>query len=208
MVTTWLDRITDESNFWLSAGKAEESKDYSSAAALYLEDTVACLGRGSRVRAALSCYCAAECLSAVGAAEQADWLYSEAGRIYAGIADHGVSSSIRESLWALQRAYACYVFAGDEAESRRILESYRFLVRRANPFMIHSEWLEMPKVAPRKRQDSGAKQVSLDPRIRRALERFFALREPAVSSKKGRAARPRRAGGSLDEQEGFVSQLG
>ena len=207
-VTTWLDRITDESNLWLSAGRAEEAKDYSGAATLYLDEAAICMERGSRVRSALSCYCAAESLSMLGASSQADWLYSEAGRLYAGIADHGVSGSIREALWALQRSHACYVLAGNLRESGKILEAYTFLVRRANPFAVGSEWLEMPKVAPRRRPGKVTTDLELGTELRRSLERFFSLREPAVSFAQERNPRQRRSGGMVDEQESLVSQLG
>ena len=206
-VTTWVDRITDESNQWLSAGKAEEAKDYSTAAVLYIRDAAACLMRNSPVRAALSCYCAAECASRLGATLQADWLYSEAGRIYSSIADHGVSGSIREALWALQRDYACYSLAGNDRESRRTMESYGFLVRRANPFTIGSEWLAMPEAPTRRRQDGQSQGAELPPEVKRAIEDFFALREPSAPDGRKRTG-PRRVGGLVDDQESFVGQLG
>ncbi len=91
-VTTWLDKIIDESTLWLTAGEAEEAKVHSSAAVLYLKYSVLCMQWGSHVRAGLSCYCAAERLSTMDASTQADWLYTEAGRLYSGIPDHGISS--------------------------------------------------------------------------------------------------------------------
>jgi hypothetical protein len=206
-VTTWLDRITDESNLWLSAGKAEQAGDCSSAAVLYLEDACACLRRNSPVRAALSCYCAAECVSKCGASLQADRLYSQAGRLYVGIADHEVSGSIREALWALQRAYACYSLAGNSEDSRRTLESYRFLVRRANPFAAGSEWLGMPEVRPRIGRDKEGLDAELGHGVKRAIEEFSALMAPS-GLKGGGWKEPRRLGGLVDDQESFVGQLG
>ena len=205
--TTWVDRITDESNQWLSASKAEEAKDYQAAAVLYLKDASACLVRNSPVRAALSCYCAADCLSKSGASPQATWLYTEAGRLYSSIADHGVSGSIREALWALQRAYACYTLAGNAEEVRRALDSYGFLVRRANPFAIGSEWLAMPKPPSRRPRDQEPQGTEVGPEVKGAIEDFFALREPAASN--GRMqTRPRKLGRIVDDQESFVGQLG
>ena len=205
-VTTWVDRITDESNLWLSAGKAEETGDYSASAALYLVDAAACLERGAGARGALSCYCAAECLSKLEASAEADWMYSEAGRLYAALADHGVSGSIREALWALQRAHACYVLAGDGPEAKMILDVYNFLVRRANPFALESKWLEMPKAIPR-RPESGTKRRGLDPNVRRAIEDFYAVREPRVFTERVEPL-ARKPGRDIDDQESVVSQLG
>ena len=204
-ITTWVDRITDETNLWLSAGKAEEAKDYQGAIVLYLEDASACLERNSLVRGALSCNCAAECFSIMGARAQAIWLYSEAGRLYAGIDEHAVSGSIREALWALQRAYACYVLAGDEERSRGIMDAYKFLGRRANPFAIGSQWLEMPKVIPGRQGGAGA--AELGPEVKRAFEDFFARREAPMQPRRGRRGSAA-ARGAFDDQESIVSQLG
>ena len=204
-VTTWVDRITDDSNQWLSAGRAEEARDYSTAAVLYLKDASSCVARGSPVRAALSCYCAAECVSRMGASSYADRLYFEAGRLYSSVADHGVSGSIREALWALQRAYACYSLAGGGEESRRTLESYRFLVRRANPFAIGSEWLTMPEPPSRDREGPSTDE-ELPQALRGAFEELFAPRGPSALAP--RSMNRHGPGGVMDDQESFVGQLG
>ncbi|MDE1853682.1 MAG: hypothetical protein KGI38_08040 [Thaumarchaeota archaeon] len=207
-VTTWLDRITDESNLWLSATKAEEAKDFQSAAALYLEDATDCVRRGSRVRAALSCYCAADCLSRSGTTLEAKRLFQEAGRMYSTIADHGVSGSIREGIWALQRAYGCYILAGDLKESEAVHESFRLLARRANPFERGSPWLEMPKVQPA--FDGGPEPKRVEPTgdAKAAMSKFLDMRTHYGPDWNGGMPRSKRVGGMSDESESFVSQLG
>jgi hypothetical protein len=205
---TWLDRITDESNPWLTATKAEEAGDYPGAAAQYLRDAVSCLDRKSQVRAALSCYCAADCLSKLGMLADARRLFFEAGKLYAEIADQEVSGSIREALWALQRAYGCYVLADKVKESEAAYESFRLLARRANPFTAGSEWLEMPKVSPHQFLTApGSPSAKETVEIKQAIGKFLALRgssrRETLSDRK-----PRRPVEDLDDQEGFVSQLG
>jgi hypothetical protein len=206
-VTTWLDRITDESNLWLTAARSEEAGDYASATVQYLRDAVACLNRGSKVRAALSCFCAAECLGSMGDGAGARSLYSQAGKLYSAIAEHGVSGSIREALWALQRAYACYVLADLVKEGETIKEAYILLARRANPFSGGSEWLEMPEVVPRTIVATSSNRTSFPIEVKEAVEEFLEL---AGTRGRGdaREVRPKRVGGVSDDQESFVSQLG
>ena len=206
-VTTWLDRITDESNLWLSAAKAEEAKDYATAAVQYLGDAGVCLERGSKVRAALSCFCAAECLSAMDGRADAKRLYHQAGKLYFAIADHGVSGSIREALWALQRTYACYVQAEQVKESEAINEAFKHLARRANPFSGEPQWLEMPKFVPK--EWAGAGEGAQVPReAKEAVDEFLVLCGATRASSQGQNLKPRRTGGMVDDQESFISQLG
>jgi hypothetical protein len=203
-VTTWLDRITDESNLWLSATKAEDSKDYATASLLYLEDAVACLDRNSLVRGALSCSCAADSLGKLGASAEAKRLYLEAGGLYASLADHGISGSIREALWALQRAHACFVLGGHIKEAQTVLESFDLLARRANPFDASPFWSVMPKVSPVKLlEPDGKREVPAE--VIDAVERLIAARE-RIGEKDLPAKR--KVGRFVDGQESIVSQLG
>jgi hypothetical protein len=204
-VTTWLDRITDESNLWLSAAKAEEARQYQSAAIQYLADATQCVGRGASVRAALSSFCAADCLVMLGDAADARLLYFQAGRLYSNIADHGVSGSIREALWALQRAYASYVLAERPKEAEAINEAFRLLARRANPFSGGSGWLEMPKVSP---PPSGTSSGEVPKDVKKAVDAFLSVADKGRSGGTQREDRPLRKGGLVDDQESFVSQLG
>ena len=208
-VTTWLDRITDESNLWLSASKAEEAKDHAGASVQYLNDASECLSRGSKVRAALSCYCAAGCLSKMGAVSDSKKLYHEAGRLYAAIADHNVSGSIREALWALQRSYGCFTLAGSAKDSETVFQAHRLLSRRANPFNDGSSWLEMPKVAGIRREDGKkAGQTDTPLEVEGAIDRFMAMVRSDEQETAVRVAKFRRRGGMSNGPESLVSQLG
>jgi hypothetical protein len=206
-ITTWLDRITDESNSWLSASRAEAAKDYSAAAVLYLDDASACVKRESKVRAALSCFCAAECMDALGARMESKRLYYEAGRLYASMADHGLSGSIREALWALQRAHACYTLAEQVKEAEAINGAYKLLARRANPFEGGSQWLEMPKVAPRQYATLPSRNLKPPAEVMEAMAGFLILCGGKAPQEEG-LAKFSRAGDLNDDQESFVSQLG
>jgi hypothetical protein len=206
-ITTWLDRITDETNVWLSAVKAEEGGDFGSAAVLYLDDAAACLKRNSTIRAGLSAYCAADCLARAGGGEMAKRLFLEAGVLYSEKAEDKLSDSIRESMWALQRAYACFVQAGDAKEAERVKEELSVLAMRANPFVGVPDGFKL--LAPRRRDLSAGKGWSStvsDTALRAALDRFVILRRrrSQVRPSKPPARRVEEPFG----QEGIVSQLG
>src|SRR5688572_28743148 len=100
-VKTWLQRLTDESNLWFNAVKAEDEGDLSGAASYYVKDAAECTRQRSLVRAALSCSCAANCLAKMGAGPHARMLYSEPAGIYVENSEIAMSESIRESLWSL-----------------------------------------------------------------------------------------------------------
>jgi hypothetical protein len=210
-VTTWLDRITDETNVWLSAVKAEEAEDLETAATLFINDAATCLGSGSLVRAALSCSCAADCLSRAGAVEPGKRLYFEAGVMYSDTAEAMFSSSTREALWSLRRAYECFVLAEDVKESERARESFALLARRANPFVTGTEGFELPKVRPVARTSVQVRvSTQAGSPVAGALDRFLGLRLKA-----GRAAsqaRPlqssRRPEVEFLDQESIAGQLG
>lgn len=205
-ITTWLDRITDESNLWLSAVQAEDSGDTGRAAALYLEDASVSLEAGAAPRAALSCSCAARCLLSVGALQDSRTLYFEAGVTYSEIAASRFANSIREALWALQRAYLCFLMAGDVGESERAKREFESLVRRADPFEGGS-WFELPKVpAPNPGLPGGA---PVPESVRSEMDRFIMLRRTR-KAETGPAwdARRAREGGEALDQESFAGKLG
>lgn len=208
-VTTWLDRITDESNLWLSALKSEEGNDLSGGAVLYLEDACNCLNAGSPVRASLSCFCAAECLWGAGFAEEAKRLYSEAGVMYTETAEKEVSSSIREALWALQRAYECFVLAEDIKETESTFEAFRLLARRANPF-TESGTFKVTTTGGHARQLGSRAPGEGEDAVKVAIEKFLALRRKSKPQAKSgqRLKRARTPGDDEDGQAGIVSQLG
>lgn len=102
--TTWLNRLTDESNAWFLAIKSEESSRYIDAVIYYLKDATECITKGLPLRAALSCASAASCLEKSGDALDSSRLYSEAASIYQNNS-RVVGKEIKERLWSLERAY-------------------------------------------------------------------------------------------------------
>jgi hypothetical protein len=132
-VKTWLQRLTDESNLWFSAVKAEDEGEFLDAASNYIEDAIRCLEH-NLVRAALSCTCAANCMMRLGAQSQARSLYSLAARIYMDNSDIALAESIRESMWSMQEALENFVLAGDYKEAEHVRSRYVALATRTNPF--------------------------------------------------------------------------
>lgn len=206
-ITTWLDRITDESNTWLSAVKAEEGSEFGRAATLYLEDASESLEAGSAVRAALSCSCAASCLWKLGAEGDARRLYFEAGVIYSETAGSKFSTSLREALWALQRAYICFVMAGDVKESEKAKDEFHVLAGRANPF-VERNGFDLPEVSPPVRGAEGANSAS--PKVYSVpLGRLLMLRRKSkIDGGPIWDARKARESGEALDQESLAGQLG
>jgi hypothetical protein len=133
-VKTWLQRLTDESNLWFNAVKAEDESDLVRAVEYYVKDASECIKQHSLVRAALSCSCAASCLARMGAGPHAQTLYSEAAGIYMENAGVAMSESIRETLWSLQEAYENFALAGDADAASSVRDRYVALAARTNPF--------------------------------------------------------------------------
>lgn len=132
-IKTWLQRLTDESNSWFSAVKAEDDGDFLAAASNYVEDSTRCLEQ-NLVRSALSCTCAANCLMQLGAQTHARKLYSLAARIYLDNSGVAMSESIRETLWSMQEALENFVLAGERKEAESVRAKYVALSARTNPF--------------------------------------------------------------------------
>jgi hypothetical protein len=132
-VKTWLQRLTDESNLWFSAVKAEDDGDFVAAASSYVEDASQCLER-NLVRAALSCNCAGSCLTKLGAPAQACTLFELAAKIYMENSGIAMSESIREAMWSMQEAAENFTLAGDYAEASKVRNKYLALASRTNPF--------------------------------------------------------------------------
>ena len=151
-VKTWLQRLTDESNLWFNAVKAEDEENFENAVSYYMQDALKCINQRSLVRAALSCSCAANCLTKLGAFSPARMLYSEAGGIYMENSKAVMSESIREALWSLQEAFENYTLAGDGAADA-VRARYVALASRMSPFSktnkatndLESRKAELPK---------------------------------------------------------------
>ena len=138
-VKTWLDRLTESKNVWFSAVRAEDEGHFDNAASYYLNDALECIKQRSLVRAALSCSCAANCLSMMGSISQARTLYSEAANIYVENSDIAMSESIREAMWSLQEAFENYVFANNLEAANAIRNRYLKLATRTSAFFKAGE---------------------------------------------------------------------
>lgn len=120
----------------------EDAQNFLDAAVFYLKDTADCLKRKLLIRAALSCLCAADCLAKGGHMPDSRRLYLEAATIYEENADQIIGKSVRESLWALQESYECFLLASDYYKAQQIFEKYTSLARKINPFFGESEAIE------------------------------------------------------------------
>jgi hypothetical protein len=146
-VKTWLQRLTDESNLWFNAVKAEDEADFVEAASNYLQDALRCLEQ-NLVRSALSCTCAANCLTKMGAKAEAEDLYALAARIYMQNSNVAMSESIREALWSMQEAIENFVLAGNYNEAEQARNKYVALATRTNPF--HRPSIAVPTIDEQK----------------------------------------------------------
>jgi len=207
-VVTWLEKLTDESNTWFAALRAEAEGDFVSAIVLYLRDATESLRQGSLVRAGLSCSCAADCLVKTGDPGRAKSLYHEAGSIYRENFERAINVSVREALWSLERAYECFVLADDSDSAQQVREIYKPLTHRANPF-VEQEQLQLPrpdKLSPSK-PNSGTESRPSDAEFRKAIQEFFQSRESSKERRVSPKPRKRAEDGEVDE-EGIIDQLG
>jgi tetratricopeptide (TPR) repeat protein len=131
---TWLDRFTDESNLWLNAIRLNEIGDYKEAYDLYIQDAEFQLIRGTILQAALSYFCAAECMMEMGNKQNADSLYAKAADLYLRNVENSIKYSMAEAVWSLQRAYESFILANDTTNARQIYRLLIFMNSKINPF--------------------------------------------------------------------------
>jgi hypothetical protein len=211
---TWIERITDETNPWLTASKKEDERDFSQAVTLYLKDAGECLKQGALVKAALSCSCAADCLAKVNQFRDAQRLYSETAHLYLENANFVIGKSVRESLWSLREAHEYFLLAEDKLATRQVYDRFIHLASRVDPNIGNGEMTQVP---PSRTPILGGKNVkdafppANSTRMAESLEQFLRLRRsrdglqiaPAPST--AVAAARRRS--SINE-ESIISQLG
>jgi hypothetical protein len=181
-VKTWLHRLTDESNLWFNAVKAEDEGSFEIATLYYIKDALECIKQRSLVRAALSCSCAANCLARMGAWSPARTLYAEAAGIYFENSEVAMSESIREALWSLQEAFENFALAGDSAAGT-VRERYIMLAARTSPFSgaehaakeLESRRAEAIKPDPKK------KEASIPDGLAGEIENFVKTRKSGAS---------------------------
>lgn len=181
-VKTWLQRLTDESNLWFNAIKAEDEGNFEGAVSYYMKDALECIKQRSLVRAALSCSCAANCLAKMSAWLPARTLYSEAGGIYFENSEVVISKSIREALWSLQEAFENYSLAGDSAADT-VRERYVALASRTSPFSKADKALESHIAQPVK--PDPKKEARIPAGLAGEIENFVKARKSGAPAKSG-----------------------
>jgi len=178
---TWMDRLTDETNPWFNATKLEEAGEFTEAFKIYLKDASELLSKDHLCSAALSCACAAHCISKVGDLRTAHQLYLKSGLIYEKNASEMIGDSVRESLWSLQEAYEYYLLSADESKAQRVFNKYVSLVRKINPISGEEEAMEILKFRKKTIEDKTMSmhvknlQVSAD--ISKAAEEFLHINQ-------------------------------
>jgi hypothetical protein len=143
IIKTWSDRLTGKNNLWLEAINTEDDGNFPQATMLYLRDATQCWEAGLKARAALSCSCAAGCFIRTNNTKLGHVLYSEAALMYEDHAQTVLEKSIRESFWALQRAYENYVLAGNEEKAQEVFLRYASLSMRISPFFGKEEAMKV-----------------------------------------------------------------
>ena len=138
-IETWMDRITNESNLWLNALKLEDDSNYHEAFFLYLKDAAESLKQHALIRAALSCSCAANCLTMTADLATASHLYFHAAMIYEKNGDLVLGESIREALWSYQEAFEYFHLACQSDKAQIVYDKYVSLTRKINPFLGEEE---------------------------------------------------------------------
>lgn len=172
-----MDRITNESNLWLNALKMEDAGDYLEAFIFYLKDSAECIKHNSFVRAALSCSCAANCLTMTGNLAGARQLYMQAAIIYEDTVRTVIGDSIREALWLYQEAYEYYHLACENHRAQCVYEKYVSLSRKVDPFFGEQEAMESLRtrkmtLESNSNMNSTNMQVSAD--VDNAIKNFLA----------------------------------
>lgn len=212
--TTWIERISDETNPWLAANRKEEEGDPLHAFTLYLEDAGECLRQKAYVKAALSCSCAADCLAKMGRFPDAKSLIAETAHIYLENADSVIGKSVREALWSLREAHEYFQLAEDPRAAREVYERLFHLASRVDPNIGIDEFTQTP---PSRASMFGGKSANegfgLDNSslVTEPLEQFMRLRQSRYDLDSKLASSPpvvsARRRGPINE-ESIISQLG
>lgn len=134
VLRSWSDKATDKNNLWFLAIDLEDSGKLAEAAEFYIKDAIFSWQNRSFVRAALSCACAANCVEKLSDLILASRLYYESACIYEMHADKIFNKSVRETLWALERAYQGYVQAQRKDKAEEMFYKHKSLSAKVNPF--------------------------------------------------------------------------
>ncbi len=170
---TWVDRLTDKSNFWLNATRMEDEGNADEAVVFYLKDAKESLAAGSLVEAALSSSCAASVLADSGGDRHAQRLYLEAAKLYEENAEASMKISVREALWSLEKAYLNYLLANEHFKSQHIYNKFFSISRKINPFMSETKISQMN---PDKKSVNDRKQTRVNDKVLKEFRDFIGMR--------------------------------
>jgi hypothetical protein len=134
ILSTWSDKATDKNNLWFVAIDLEDSRRFAEAAEFYIKDAIFSWQNRSYARAALSCACTANCLEKISDLKRARRLHYESASIYEMHAHQIFNKSVREAIWALERAYQGYLQAQRKDKAEEILRKHKSLAAKVNLF--------------------------------------------------------------------------
>jgi len=190
-IETWMDRITSESNLWLNALKLEDGGNYHEAFFLYLKDAEESLKQHALIRAALSCSCAANCLTMTADLASASNLYLRTAMIYETNGDMVIGESVRETLWSYQEAFEYYHLACQSDKAQIVYDKYVSLARKINPFLGEEEAMKSLRFRNESIKNLRTNQVSsniqISTQITNAMEIFLLEVDSVYGNKSGNA---------------------
>jgi hypothetical protein len=214
--STWVDRITDESNPWLNAIKSEDERDFASAITLYLRDASDNLEQNMPAKAALSVACAADCLEKLSLFGPARLLYGETAAIYSENADRVAGTSVRELLWSLQESSQFYLMSGQKAKSEEAYKRYMTMSKRVNLFTEDRAARAIETGSGSPRPPSDRRDPTPPPAassVVRDVEDFLTMRKTGlrkvqkpIASRTASPSKSRR--GSTYDEKSIINQLG
>jgi hypothetical protein len=204
--TSWIDKIADESNLWLTAVKAEESGQLQWAAVLYLRDAQGARASKKPVKAALSSNCAATCLANLGLHARAQELYAESARLYLEHGEAAAGTSVREYLWCLREAYRAYQQADLREKAEDVRRRYVSLAGRIDPFIFVDA---LPTSETITSEEPQKEPVTEDPAITVEINRFLHhMGETPRGAGRGKNARPSEGRRPDSLENRITNQLG
>lgn len=120
-VPVWLTRLQQNDNLWLRANRLERRGRFADARRFYLQDADRQGGRGLHARAGVARAASAEMTSRLGDGALAQWEWRRAAEHFHAHAERATGWSVRESVWAYERAAHLYSAAGcwEEAATMR-----------------------------------------------------------------------------------------
>jgi hypothetical protein len=155
----------------------EEEGSFLEAFFLYMKDTAESLQKNFLVRAALSCSCAANCLSITGSLAAARQLYLQTAMLYETNGDSIIGKSVREALWSYKECYEYYQLACDSEKAQFVHGKYVSLSRRIDPFLGEEDAMKLLRQRKRTtgvtKSDINQTNMQISTQIDNAMENIL-----------------------------------